>query len=132
MAQDPYGYGATARAIPSPAGFGSREASKAMWLGVAASALTSVGLCLMYLPYLAACPLGGYALWRSYQVAQTLAPDDRDGRAMVNAGMLTGGVSFVVSGLFCLFWALYLAFVVVYIAIAVLVVGIGAATGGGS
>ena len=100
MSQDPYGFQSAA-----PTG----EGSQAMWMGVIASLLTAVGACFCYLPYFVALPLGIYAMVKG---SRSMSVESPDGRSMATAGMVSGGVAAVVSGLFVLFIVTYLLFIV--------------------
>lgn len=83
---DPYGY-----ADPNAASAG--QASQALYAGVFALICAAVAPCLCYMPYLAALPLGGYAIFVGSQ-AQRGDPSER---TMATAGMLAGGVAAVLS-----------------------------------
>lgn len=120
MAQDPYGF--TPAAAGSSVGGGS--ASLAMWLGVGAAMLSSVGICFCYLPYVAAFPMGVAAMWYGSRAMSGASAGDDAGRSMATAGMLSGLLSALISGTFLLFIAAYL---LLYFVIAVVAL-IGAAT----
>lgn len=119
MAQDPYGF--------TPAAPGSTltggSASLAMWLGVGAAMLSSVGMCFCYAPYVVAFPMGVAAMWHGSRSMRDAAPGDDTGRSMATAGMVSGLLSALVSGAFLLFVALYL---MLYVGIMVIAL-IGAA-----
>lgn len=127
MAQDPYGYS------DSAAGGGdlSTDASTAMWLGIAATTLGSVGVCFCYVPYLIALPLGIMALFRGWKVYNT-AKEGTSERTMASAGLVAGALSSGVSGMFVLFMAMYVLLILVYMVLIFVMVGAGAASGGGS
>ncbi len=122
MAQDPYGFPETS------SGTAPADATLALWLGVAAALLTSLGMCLMYMPYFIAAPMGGYAAYRGYRVVSGVAPGDPRDRTMATAGMVAGGASAVVSSLFILFFLLYLLFIVAYFVFIIAIIGVGAAS----
>mgnify|MGYP003336302600 FL=1 len=127
MAQDPYGY------TDSATGGGdlSADARMAMWLGIAATTLGSVGVCFCYVPYVIALPLGVMALmrgWRVYNTAKLESPE----RQMASAGLVAGAMSTGVSAMFVLFLIVYICFIVLYFGVIIAAIGAGAASGGSS
>ena len=121
MARDPYGFEDTA-----PPASAEGDASQAMWFGVIAAMLGSVGVCFCYLPYLVALPMGIYAAWKGYLAVSAAVPPHPKDRAMATAGLVSGTISAVVSGMFVVFLLLYALLVVGYIVIVFLAVGAGA------
>lgn len=65
-----------------------------MYAGVFALICAAVAPCLCYMPYLAALPLGGYAIFVGSQAQRSV---DASEKAMATAGMLAGGVAAVLS-----------------------------------
>lgn len=125
MAQDPYGYNDSA----DGGGDLSTDARTAMWLGIAATTLGSVGVCFCYVPYLIALPLGVMALlrgWKVYNVARLDSPE----RNMASAGLVAGAMSTGVSAMFVLFMLVYVCFLILYFGVIIAAIGAGAAGGG--
>jgi hypothetical protein len=111
MAQDPYGFPeGTTPAAPS-------DVSTAMWLGVSACMLASVGVCMMYLPYFVALPLGATAVYRAWPTFTGAAQGDAKDKQMATVAVVSGGVSAAISGMFALFALLYFLFLAVYMII---------------
>lgn len=108
MSQDPYGFPETST------GTASEDASAALWLGVGAACLASVGMCLMYVPYCVALPMGAYAAYRGYRVVSGAAAGDPRDRTMATAGMVAGAISGGISALFVLLVIFYVAFLAIY------------------
>jgi hypothetical protein len=123
MAQDPYGY------VDSAPRGGSGDAAQAMWFGVAAAMLGSVGICFCYMPYFVSLPLGLYATVKGYRSLGGDSADDTKGRAMATAGMISGLLSSIVSGMFVVFWLMYLLVIVLYVVLAFVMVGAAAISG---
>jgi hypothetical protein len=109
VSQDPYGFPDAAPAEGAPAG----AASTAMWSGVAALICGVLGPCTCYVTYLAALPLSIVAL---YFGSKGLASASEAERASASAGLVSGGVSLLISLLILLAVALYAAFIVFVIA----------------
>lgn len=107
---DPYGYVETA---PPPTG---GLAAQAMYAGVFALICAAMGPCLCYVPYLAAIPLGGYALYAGSQVRSTGDALGAAEGAMATGGMIAGGVAAMLGMFVVLLGAAY--FVLVFGAIA--------------
>ena len=87
---DAYGY-----AESTPAA--NTNASQAMYAGVFALMCAALGPCLCYVPYIAALPLGGYALWAGSQVRAGSDPLATAESTMATGGMLSGGVALLLS-----------------------------------
>ncbi len=124
MARDPYGYEDTA-----PPASAEGDASQAMWFGVTAAMLGSVGVCFCYLPYVVALPMGAYAAWKGYRAVSAAVPPHPKDRAMATAGLVSGTISALVSGMFVVFLLMYVVLVVAYMAMLFLVLGAGIAEG---
>lgn len=106
---DPYGYVETA---PSYSG----QATQAMYAGVFALICAAMAPCLCYIPYLAALPLGGYALYAGSQVrggTDALAGAES---SMATGGMIAGGVAALLSLMVLLLFGAYMAMVVLMVA----------------
>lgn len=109
---DPYGYAADAPATTDPA--------RVLWMGIAAASLASIGVCACYMPYFVALPMGAWAVWKGSQMKR--AGGDPKEQIMLDAGMVSGGISAAVSSMFVLFWLAYLGFIALYFVVIMVVV----------
>ena len=71
-------------------------------------------------------PMGAYAAWRGFAAMNVGDPRDR---TMATAGVVSGGVSALISGMFVVFWLLYLAFIALYFVFIFVLIGAGAMSG---
>lgn len=107
MAQDPYGYKETA----APA-MAAGDGASTMWMGFSSLICCAVGPCMCQMPFLVAFPLGLYAAYSGYLGLGDRAGGDGNDRAMNMTGLIGGLVSAGVSGIYLLFWAMYILLIV--------------------
>lgn len=120
MSQDPYGFPEAAPAA------GAADVSTALWLGVASALLAAVGVCMCYVPYFIALPVGAYGAYKGYQALATVT-DARD-RTMATVALVAGTISTVISGIFAVFILAYAVFFVLYMGVVMAAIGFGAAS----
>ena len=118
MSNDPYGFPPAPNEAPP-----QTAPLEVLWLAVAATLCTSIGICACYLPYFVGAPLGAWAAWRSFEVVSR-ATDERD-RAIGNASLMMGLVSAAVSGMFALFILAYVMIFALYFVAVLALAGAG-------
>lgn len=119
MPQDPYGF---PDAAPAGAGAGTAggdgvdpAAMTSMWSGVISTVCAAAGPCLCYAPYLAALPLGVYAIYTGVQTRK-VASDDAS-RSLGMAGIVSGAFGAGISALFLLAVMAYVAFLILMVVV---------------
>lgn len=105
MSQDPYGYDES----PADAGAMENRAVQVLWTGIGAMACFLIAPCLCYLPYFVSVPLGGYAMFAGLSATGAEA---RGTRNMALAGVLTGALGAVFSGMVLLILGGYAALII--------------------
>ncbi|MFN7144967.1 MAG: hypothetical protein ACK4YP_14415, partial [Myxococcota bacterium] len=117
---DPYGF------PESTPGAGGGDVTTALWLGVASALLAAVGVCMCYVPYFIALPVGAYGAYKGYQALASVT-DARD-RTMATVALVTGSISAVISAIFAVFVIAYAVFFVLYMGVIMAAIGMGAAS----